>query len=95
VEVAVVIGDSDRRHDRRGATVTALGAAGIAPIRIQEKGEPWGSPHPRYEGMVDMIAAACAVISGQTGRGAPVVILRGVGYVASDEGVLSTLLSAS
>ncbi|MER0445698.1 hypothetical protein ABR738_14205 [Streptomyces sp. Edi4] len=35
----------------------------------------------------DLIAAAAGIILGQRGRGAPVAVLRGIAYTASDKGV--------
>ncbi|MGW1071498.1 coenzyme F420-0:L-glutamate ligase [Streptomyces sp. NPDC002537] len=87
-KVAVVIADSDGRADRRGATVIAIGAAGIAPLRVTEAP---GSGRRQEETLADMIAGAAGVVLGQRGRGAPVVIVRGVTYVTNDEGVASML----
>lgn len=85
--VAVVIADSDGRADRRGATVISIGAAGVAPLRTTEHGGK-----RQEETLTDLIAAAAAgIILGQRGRGAPVAILRGVTYTASDEGGVAVL----
>ncbi|MFI7087575.1 coenzyme F420-0:L-glutamate ligase [Streptomyces anulatus] len=89
--VAVVIADSDGRADRRGATVISIGAAGIAPLRVSEHAEPDGRTKRQEETFTDLIAAAAGLILGQRGRGAPVVVLRGVSYQASDDGVRSML----
>ncbi|GAA1930598.1 coenzyme F420-0:L-glutamate ligase [Streptantibioticus ferralitis] len=80
--VAVVIADSDGRADRRGATVISIGAAGVAPLRITEHGGK-----RQEETFTDLIAAAAGIILGQRGRGAPVAVLRGINYTASDGGV--------
>lgn len=81
----MVIADSDGRADRRGATVISIGAAGVAPLRTTEHGGK-----RQEETLTDLIAAA-GIILGQRGRGAPVAILRGVTYTASDEGVVAVL----
>lgn len=91
VQVAVVIADSDGRADRLGSTVIAVGAAGFAPLRVTEHAEPGGRAKRQEETLVDLVAAAAGVILGQRGRGAPVVIVRGVEYESSDEGVRSIL----
>ncbi|MGW8375408.1 coenzyme F420-0:L-glutamate ligase [Streptomyces sp. ODS28] len=88
---AVVIADSDGRGDRRGATVISIGAAGVAPLRISEHAEPDGRLKRQGETLTDMIAAAAGLILGQRGRGAPVVVLRGLAYPAGDKGVRSML----
>ncbi|WP_330240255.1 coenzyme F420-0:L-glutamate ligase [Streptomyces sp. NBC_00525] len=85
-DIAVVIADSDGRADRRGATCVSIGAAGVAPLRLSEHGGK-----KQEETLADMIAAAAGIILGQRGRGAPVVIMRGIGYTASDEGVSAML----
>ncbi|TLQ39306.1 coenzyme F420-0:L-glutamate ligase [Streptomyces marianii] len=84
--VAVVIADSDGRADRRGATVISIGAAGVGPLRTTEH-----AGKRQEETFTDLIAAAAGIILGQRGRGAPVAVLRGIAYEASDEGVASML----
>jgi coenzyme F420-0:L-glutamate ligase/coenzyme F420-1:gamma-L-glutamate ligase len=91
VQVAVVIADSDGRSDRKGATVISIGAAGIAPLRVSEHREPGGRAKQQEETLTDMIAAAAGVALGQRGRGAPVVVVRGIAYEQSDEGVAAML----
>ena len=89
--VAVVIADSDGRPDRRGATVLSIGAAGIAPLRVSVHTEPAGPTKRQEETLTDLIAAAAGIVLGQRGRGAPVVVLRGVAYRSGDDGVASIL----
>lgn len=84
--VAVVIGDSDGRADRRGATVISIGAAGVAPLRTTEHGGK-----RQEETFTDLIAAAAGIILGQRGRGAPVAVLRGMSYAPSNDGVAAML----
>lgn len=85
-DIGLVIADSDGRADRRGATVISIGAAGVAPLRTTEHGGK-----KQEETYADLIAAAAGIILGQRGRGAPVVVLRGISYARSDEGVASML----
>ncbi|KUN17643.1 hypothetical protein AQJ11_37940 [Streptomyces corchorusii] len=84
--VAVVIADSDGRADRRGATVISIGAAGVGSLRTTEH-----AGKRQEETFTDLIAAAAGIILGQRGRGAPVAVLRGIAYEASDTGVASML----
>ncbi|WP_422647420.1 coenzyme F420-0:L-glutamate ligase [Actinoalloteichus caeruleus] len=86
--VAVVIADSDGRADRRGSTVISIGAAGVMPLRTSEH-----DGKQQEETFTDLIAAAAGIILGQRGRGAPVAVLRGISYDASneDEGVSAML----
>lgn len=85
-DVAVVIADSDGRADRRGATVISIGAAGITPLRATEH-----DGKRQEETLTDLIAAAAGIILGQRGRGAPVVVVRGIAYTPSNDGVASIL----
>lgn len=89
-DLAVVICDSDGRADRGGATVIAIGASGMAPLRITQV-ETGGKIKHQEETLVDMVAAAAGVAIGQRGRGAPVAVIRGVAYKRSDAGIGSIL----
>lgn len=89
-DLAVVIADSDGRADRLGATMISLGAAGIAPLRVTEHTEPHGEVK-RQEGTLTDLLAAAGIVLGQRGRDVPVVIIRGVAYQTSDDGVASML----
>ncbi|MFE1958374.1 coenzyme F420-0:L-glutamate ligase [Streptomyces sp. NPDC059479] len=95
VTIAVVIGDSDGRADRRGATVISIGAAGISPLRVTNHSEPGGRTKSQEETMTDLIAASAGLILGQRGRGVPVAVLRGIAYEPSDEGVAAILHGAN
>ncbi|MGK5543390.1 coenzyme F420-0:L-glutamate ligase [Streptomyces sp. URMC 127] len=91
VQVAVVIADSDGRADRRGSTVIAIGAAGISPLRVSEHTEDGGKVKRQEETVIDLVAAAGGIVLGQRGRGAPVVVIRGLCYEPGDGGVASIL----
>jgi len=66
--------------------VISIGAAGVSPLRTTEHGGK-----RQEETLTDLIAAAAGIILGQRGRGVPVVILRGINYTGSDEGVSAML----
>lgn len=87
-DVAVIIADSDGRADRMGAIVLAVGAAGIAPLRLTSKP---GSSKMQDETIVDMVAGAAGIVLGQRGRGVPVVVVRGVQFEKGDGGLRSIL----
>ncbi len=57
---------SDGRPDRRGASVLAVDAAGIVPLRVTTDGGK-----KQEETLVDMLAATAGVVLGQRGPGAP------------------------
>ncbi|MET9255188.1 coenzyme F420-0:L-glutamate ligase [Streptomyces sp. NPDC003717] len=91
VRAAVLVVDSDGRPDRRGATVIAIGAAGIAPLRVTECVQPDGRTKRQEETFADLLAGAAGILLGQRGRGAPVAVLRGVAYTDDDAGVAAIL----
>ncbi|WP_079172568.1 zeta toxin family protein [Streptomyces misionensis] len=76
----------NERADRRGATVISIGAAGIGPLRITEHGGK-----RQEETFTDLVAPAAGIILGQRGRGVPAVVLRGIAFEPSDEGVSAML----
>lgn len=90
--VAVVVCDSDGRADRRGATVVAIGAAGITPLRVTTFVDSNGTKR-QEETLVDLVAAAAGIVIGQRGRGAPIAVLRGIRFEQGNEGVRATLHS--
>jgi coenzyme F420-0:L-glutamate ligase/coenzyme F420-1:gamma-L-glutamate ligase len=90
INIAVVICDSDGRPDRCGATVIAVGASGISPVR-KTQALSGGKIKHQEETLVDMVVAAAGVVIGQRGRGAPVAVVRGINYDPSDAGVRSIL----
>lgn len=82
--VAVVINDSHGRAWRDGSVGVAIGVAGLTPLR-DERGrrDLYG-----YElqtsviAIADEIAAAASLLMGQTDEGIPVVVVRGLRYLA-------------
>jgi coenzyme F420-0:L-glutamate ligase/coenzyme F420-1:gamma-L-glutamate ligase len=80
-----VLSPGGRSPDTGGIT------AGIAPLRITEHTEPGRKTKRQEESMTDLVAAAAGLILGQRGRGAPVAVLCGITYEASDEGVAAML----
>lgn len=91
IRPAVVIADSEGRPDRRGATILAIGAAGIRPLRTTTHTAPEGTTKHQEETLTDLVAACGGIILGQRGRGVPVAIIRGVAYEPGDDGVQSIL----
>ncbi len=91
-QIAVIVADSDGRPDRRGATVIAIGAAGLTPLRVTTVVDGCGTKQ-QEETIVDLVAAAAGIVIGQRGRGAPIAVLRGVQFEQGNEGVRATLHS--
>jgi coenzyme F420-0:L-glutamate ligase/coenzyme F420-1:gamma-L-glutamate ligase len=88
--IAVVITDTETNTSGKIGTIdVAVGSSGIRPIN-----RGFGSPdiygRPKFGGVdiiVDEIAAAAALVMGQTSEGIPAVIVRGLRYEVSEEGV--------
>ena len=89
-EVAVVISDTESNTSGKLGTVdVAVGCSGIKPVT------PYFASRDRYgrpkfggiDIVVDELASAAALLMGQTSESVPAVIVRGVKYEVSDEGV--------
>ncbi|WP_068094371.1 coenzyme F420-0:L-glutamate ligase [Novosphingobium rosa] len=92
-DVAVVIIDSFGRAWRNGTCGVAIGCAGM-PGLLDLRGAPdlYGRALQTSElGLADEVAAAASLAMGQAAEGAPVVLLRGVGY-ARREGKAAELV---
>jgi coenzyme F420-0:L-glutamate ligase/coenzyme F420-1:gamma-L-glutamate ligase len=90
--VAVVITDTETNTSGKVGTVdVAVGSSGIRPVaRGFGSRDIYG--RPKFGGVdivVDEVAAAAALVMGQTSEGVPAAIVRGLRYEASDEGVAS------
>lgn len=93
-KIAVLINDSFGRAWRLGTCGIAIGVAGFEPL-LDLRGAPdlFGR---RLEitqvGIADEIAAAASLLMGQAGEGSPVVIVRGLHWVAKENASVQTLL---
>ncbi|MEM3938434.1 MAG: coenzyme F420-0:L-glutamate ligase [Desulfurococcaceae archaeon] len=90
-KVAVVISDTELFP--WGAMDVARGSYGIKPVKM-EFGEPDSYGKPKFGGVDNIafvVSSAAALLMGQRGEGIPVVIVRGLKYEWSDEGVNKTL----
>ena len=82
VRLAVVISDSLGRAWRMGTMGTAIGSAGLRPIR-DRRGETdlFGRVlQATVIGVVDEIAAAASLVIGEATEGTPVAVVRGAVY---------------
>lgn len=94
VRLAVVISDSLGRAWRMGTIGTAIGAAGLKPLR-DRRGEAdlFGRTlQATLIGVADEVAAAASLMIGEAAEGTPVAIVRGVDYEPSDEEGVGELL---
>jgi coenzyme F420-0:L-glutamate ligase / coenzyme F420-1:gamma-L-glutamate ligase len=86
VNVAIVISDSFGRPWRRGTVGVAIGSAGL-PSLIDLRGQPdlFGRTlEVSIIGFADEIAAAASLLQGQAAEAQPVVVLRGLTWLAPD-----------
>ncbi|MEM0050697.1 MAG: coenzyme F420-0:L-glutamate ligase [Desulfurococcaceae archaeon] len=91
--VAVVISDTELFP--WGAMDVARGSYGIKPMKM-EFGEPDSYGKPKFGGVDNialMVSSAAALLMGQRDEGIPVVIIRGLKYEWSDEGVNKMLVT--
>lgn len=86
--VAVIINDSAGRAWRVGTIGTAIGTAGIDPIRNQVgERDLFGRPLEVTEiAVADELAAAASILMGQAAEACPVVVARGADWFLSQEG---------
>jgi coenzyme F420-0:L-glutamate ligase/coenzyme F420-1:gamma-L-glutamate ligase len=91
VRLAVVISDSLGRAWRVGTTGSAIGVAGLKPLR-DRRGETdlFGRElQATVIGVADEIAAAASLVIGEAAEGTPVAVVRGAAYEPdeSDAGI--------
>jgi len=96
-DVAVVIADTEVfvSNGKLGSIDLAVGAAGIEPM-TRCFGDPDLYGRPKFGGLdlvVDELCAAAALLMRQTGEGVPAVLIRGLSYERSNEGVGSVLVT--
>ena len=97
VDIAVVITDTEftLSNGKFGSMDFAVGASGIMSIS-REFGSPDLYGRPKFGGLdiiVDEISAAAALMMKQSAEGIPAVLIRGLAYEKSDEGVGNILIS--
>ena len=93
-EVAVIISDTEVTPFI-GSLDLARGSSGIEVVS-RRFGDPDRYGKPKFGGIdniVDELACASALLMGQTSEGIPAVLIRGLKYVRSEEGVSTYSLS--
>jgi coenzyme F420-0:L-glutamate ligase/NADPH-dependent F420 reductase len=94
VRLAVIISDSLGRAWRMGTMGSAIGSAGLKPLR-DRRGE-----HDLFGrelqgtviGVADEIAAAASLVMGEAAEGTPVAIVRGAAYDPDEEAGIGEIL---
>lgn len=93
-DVAVIISDTEGMPFL-GSLDIARGSSGIQVIS-RKFGEPDRFGKPKFGGVdhiANELACASALLMGQTSEGIPAVLVRGLKYVKSEEGISSYLLN--
>lgn len=94
VRLAVILSDSLGRAWRMGTIGSAIGVAGIKPLR-DRRGELdlFGRElRATVIGVADEIAAAASLVIGEAAEGTPAVVVRGATYDADEEASVSELI---
>jgi coenzyme F420-0:L-glutamate ligase/NADPH-dependent F420 reductase len=94
VRLAVIMSDSLGRAWRIGTMGTAIGVAGMRPVR-DRRGESdlFGRElKMTMVGVADEIAAAASLVIGEASEGVPAALVRGAIYEAADDGAANELL---
>ena len=94
VRLAVIVSDSLGRAWRMGTTGSAIGSAGLKPVR-DRRGEAdlFGRTlQATVIGVADEICGAASLVMGEAAEGTPVAIVRGATYDADDEAGVGELL---
>jgi coenzyme F420-0:L-glutamate ligase/NADPH-dependent F420 reductase len=92
--LAVIVSDSLGRAWRIGTMGTAIGVAGLQPLR-DRRGETdlYGRIlQATVTGVADEIASAASLVMGEGSEGLPVAIVRGATYVADDAATVAPML---
>lgn len=92
-KIAVVINDTHGRSFRKGAIGIALGSNGIRPLvsYIGKRDKNGYKMKSSVEAIIDEIASAATLLMGQVDEGKPIVLIKGIRYKYSDEGVKSII----
>lgn len=94
VRVAVIISDSLGRAWRLGTTGTAIGIAGMLPLRDRcgESDLFDRELKATITAVADEIAAAASLVIGEGAEGTPAAIVRGAAYVVHENAHISDIL---
>lgn len=92
--VSVIISDSLGRAWRMGTLGTAIGVAGMVPLRDQcGESDLFGRTlMATVTGVADEIAAAASLVIGEGGEGVPAALVRGARYIRSEGAGLGPMI---
>ena len=92
VDIAVIINDTMGKPYRRGAISEAIGIAGIKALEEKESQDLFGNPSKSQVALVDEIAAASAILMGESDEQNPIVLVKGVQYTKVENTSIHDLL---
>ena len=94
VDVAVIISDTEINLFRYGSVDIAIGCSGIDPVkRGFASVDRYGKR--KFGGVdlvADQVASAAALLMGQVSEGIPVVVVRGLNYNRSKDGIKHVII---
>lgn len=93
VSLGVILSDSHGRPFRQGTVGMAVGSSGLPPLADQRGTADLDGRELEHTetALADQIAAAADLVAGQAGEGRAVVLVRGLSFLASEEGAASLL----
>ena len=96
VECAIVISDSHGRPFRHGTVGVAIGSSGLPPLKdLRGLPDLFGRRlRASIIGYADQIASAACLLSGEGAEGTPVIHLRGLRFMPSEEGASALIRKA-
>lgn len=91
-KVAVIISDSFGKPDRLGAIGVAIGIAGISHIEEKDQQDLFGNKTKTSIALIDEVAGAASILSGEADESLPVVVVRGVKYTIDESAAITNIL---
>ena len=92
VDIAVIINDTMGKPYRRGAISESIGIAGIEALEEKESQDLFGNPSMSQVALVDEIAAASAILMGESNEQNPIVLVKGIQYTKNENANIRKLL---
>lgn len=92
VDIAVIINDTMGKPYRRGAISESIGIAGIEALEEKESQDLFGNLSMSQIALVDEIAAASAILMGESNEQNPIVLVKGVQYTRDENANIRKLL---
>ena len=92
VDIAVIINDTMGKPYRRGAISESIGIAGIEALEEKESQDLFGNPSMSQVALVDEIAAAYAILMGESNEQNPIVLVKGIQYTKDENANIRKLL---